>query len=206
MYSPTTRLLTVLELLQSHASIPGIKLAETLEVRLQLAQQRSFRLGFRAGRFSLRRGFSRSGDLLAFLKLLAACCVSRWVIAHFLRITIRVMSSCCGCAPTNSRRSSVRRVITPAAPSEALARIAAERGVSRALIALAWLRRNPVVVAPIVGASKAKHIDDAIAALSIELTDEEANQLEAHYTPRYDTQGISDPKQLAAIMARVGLA
>ncbi|WP_454857770.1 aldo/keto reductase [Rhizobium binxianense] len=90
--------------------------------------------------------------------------------------------------------------------AEALARIAAERGVSRALIALAWLRRNPVVVAPIVGASKAKHIDDAIAALSIELTDEEANQLEAHYTPRYDTQGISDPKQLAAIMARVGLA
>jgi len=67
---------------------------------------------------------------------------------------------------------------------DAVGAIAAKRGVSRAQIALAWLRRNPVVVAPIVGASKASHIDEAIAALSITLSDEEAAQLEAPYTPR----------------------
>ncbi|MFG1466188.1 aldo/keto reductase [Xanthobacter sp. DSM 24535] len=76
---------------------------------------------------------------------------------------------------------------------EAVSAVAAERGVSQAQISLAWLRRNPVVAAPIVGALKPKHIDEALAALSITLTDEEAERLEAHYTPRRDYQGISDP-------------
>ncbi len=80
---------------------------------------------------------------------------------------------------------------------EAVGAVAAERGVSRAQIALAWLRRNPVVAAPIVGALKTKHIDDAIAALSITLTDDEAAQLEAPYTPRRDHQGVSNPVLLA---------
>jgi len=75
--------------------------------------------------------------------------------------------------------------------------VAAERGVSQARIAFAWLRRNPVVAAPIVGALKTKHIDDAIAALSITLTDDEAARLEAPYTPRRDNQGVSDPAMLA---------
>ena len=79
---------------------------------------------------------------------------------------------------------------------EAVGAIAAERGVSRAEIALAWLRRNPVVAAPIVGARKTKHIDDAVAALSITLTDDEAAGLAAPYTPRLDGQGISDPEVL----------
>ena len=72
---------------------------------------------------------------------------------------------------------------------DALSAVAAERGVSRAQIALAWLRRNPIVAAPIVGVLKASHIDDAVAALSITLTDEEARRLEAPYTPRRDIQG-----------------
>lgn len=80
---------------------------------------------------------------------------------------------------------------------EAVGEIAAERGVSRAQVALAWLRRNPVVAAPIVGALRTKHIDDAIAALSTILTDDEAAKLEAPYTPRLDTQGVSDPAYLA---------
>ncbi len=80
---------------------------------------------------------------------------------------------------------------------EAVGAVAAERGVSRAQIALAWLRRNPVVAAPIVGALKTKHIDDAIAALSITLTDDEAARLEAPYTPRRDHQGVSNPVLLA---------
>lgn len=80
---------------------------------------------------------------------------------------------------------------------EAVGAVAAERGVSRAQIAYAWLRRNPVVAAPIVGALKTTHIDDAIAALSITLTDDEAVRLEAPYTPRGDHQGVSDPAMLA---------
>src|SRR6201991_2033893 len=60
----------------------------------------------------------------------------------------------------------------------ALARIAADRGVTRAQIALAWLRANPVVVAPLVGAGKPSHIEDAVASLEIDLTDEEITALE----------------------------
>jgi aryl-alcohol dehydrogenase-like predicted oxidoreductase len=88
---------------------------------------------------------------------------------------------------------------------EAAGQIAKERGASRAQIALAWLRRNPVVVAPILGASRASHIDEAIAALSIDLSDEEVSRLERPYTPRHDFQGISDPAELARISDRIGI-
>ncbi len=88
---------------------------------------------------------------------------------------------------------------------EALRLVAEQRGVGPAQIALAWLRRNPVVTAPIVGAGKTGHIDDAVASLAIELSEEEVAQLELPYTPRYDHQGVSDPKELARISAKVGI-
>jgi aryl-alcohol dehydrogenase-like predicted oxidoreductase len=88
---------------------------------------------------------------------------------------------------------------------DAVTKIAADRGVSRAQIALAWLRRNPVVVAPLVGASKPGHIEDAVASLALELTDEEIAALEDPYTPRDDWQGVSDPEELARISARFGI-
>jgi 1-deoxyxylulose-5-phosphate synthase len=88
---------------------------------------------------------------------------------------------------------------------EAVGEVATERGVSRAQIALAWLRRNPVVAAPIVGALKTSHIDEATASLSITLTDDEAARLEASYTPRHDIQGISDPAVLARMAAASGI-
>ena len=56
---------------------------------------------------------------------------------------------------------------------EAVAAIARRRGLSRAQVALAWLSRNPVVTAPIIGATKPQHLDDARASLSVELTDAE---------------------------------
>jgi aryl-alcohol dehydrogenase-like predicted oxidoreductase len=62
--------------------------------------------------------------------------------------------------------------------------VAAERGVSRAAVALAWVARHPAVVAPIVGITKPHHLDDALAALDITLSDEEAARLEAPYTPQ----------------------
>lgn len=80
---------------------------------------------------------------------------------------------------------------------EAVGAVAVERNISQAQIAFAWLHRNSVIAAPIVGALKTKHIDDAIAALSITLTDEEVARLEAPYTPRLDYQGVSDPLMLA---------
>ena len=76
---------------------------------------------------------------------------------------------------------------------EAVTAIATERSVGQAQVALAWLRRNPVVAALIVGALKTKHIDDAVAALDINLTDEEVARLGQPYIPRVDKQGLSDP-------------
>ncbi|MFF3313108.1 aldo/keto reductase [Streptomyces sp. NPDC002952] len=66
---------------------------------------------------------------------------------------------------------------------DTVGRIAAERGVPRAQVALAWVLRQDSVTAPIVGATKARHLDDAVAALSLELSDTEAEQLEEPYTP-----------------------
>ncbi|WP_439380097.1 aldo/keto reductase [Amycolatopsis lexingtonensis] len=86
---------------------------------------------------------------------------------------------------------------------EAVGKVAAARGVSRAQVALAWLRRQPVVTAPLVGAGSAAQIDDAVASLDVVLSDDEVRALEAPYTPRYDWQGISDEADLAAIRARI---
>ena len=66
---------------------------------------------------------------------------------------------------------------------EAVARIAEARGVSRAQIALAWMLGKPVITAPIIGASKLSHLDDAVAALELRLSDEEIAELEASYSP-----------------------
>lgn len=66
---------------------------------------------------------------------------------------------------------------------EAVARVAQARGVSRAQIALAWVAQQPQVTAPIVGTTKPHHLDDALAALSIRLTDAELAELEEHYGP-----------------------
>lgn len=51
-------------------------------------------------------------------------------------------------------------------------------------MALAWVLRNPVVSAPIVGMGRSQHLEDALSALTIELTDDEVAVLEKHYTPR----------------------
>ncbi len=67
---------------------------------------------------------------------------------------------------------------------DAVASIAERRGASRAGVALAWLSRQPTVVAPIVGVTRTEHLDDAIASLDVDLTDDEAAELEKPYTPR----------------------
>jgi aryl-alcohol dehydrogenase (NADP+) len=61
--------------------------------------------------------------------------------------------------------------------------IARERGVSNAQIAVAWILAQPGITAPIVGASKMKHLEDAVAALELKLTDEEIARLNEPYRP-----------------------
>lgn len=61
--------------------------------------------------------------------------------------------------------------------------IAKERGVPRAQVALAWLLQKDGVTAPIVGASKPHHLDDAVAAMTLGLGDDEIARLEAPYVP-----------------------
>ncbi|GAA4253985.1 aldo/keto reductase [Dactylosporangium darangshiense] len=63
------------------------------------------------------------------------------------------------------------------------AEVAAERGVTPAQTALAWLLSKPIVTAPIVGATKLNHLDDAIAATELTLDEKEIERLEAPYVP-----------------------
>ena len=70
---------------------------------------------------------------------------------------------------------------------DAIQHIAETREVSMAQVAMAWVLKNPVVDAPIVGATKTHHLPDAVAALDIELTIAEISALEEHYVPRQPT-------------------
>jgi 1-deoxyxylulose-5-phosphate synthase len=64
-----------------------------------------------------------------------------------------------------------------------VAKVAEERGVPRAQVAMAWLLSKPVVTAPIVGATKVEHLDDAVAAVDVQLSADEITMLESPYTP-----------------------
>jgi aryl-alcohol dehydrogenase-like predicted oxidoreductase len=74
---------------------------------------------------------------------------------------------------SSSDREIVKRV----------AEVASARGVPRARVALAWLLSKPVVTSPIVGVTKMSHLEDAIAAVDLELSAEEVASLEEPYTP-----------------------
>ncbi|MEO6943553.1 MAG: aldo/keto reductase [Lacisediminihabitans sp.] len=65
----------------------------------------------------------------------------------------------------------------------AVASVARDRGVSRAQVALAWVLQQPAVTSPIVGATRLEHLDDAVAAVELRLTDAELARLSAHYVP-----------------------
>lgn len=66
---------------------------------------------------------------------------------------------------------------------EAVALVAEARGVPRAQVALAWVAQKSEVTAPIIGASKPHHLDDAVAALELRLSESEIAELEAPYVP-----------------------
>ena len=81
-------------------------------------------------------------------------------------------------APRLYYRSSDYQVV------DALETIAKARGVPNMQVALAWVLRNPAITAPIIGTSKSHHLSDAVAALSLKLSDEEVKALEAPYQPK----------------------
>jgi aryl-alcohol dehydrogenase-like predicted oxidoreductase len=66
---------------------------------------------------------------------------------------------------------------------ERLEAVAAEQGKAPAQVALAWLLQKPGVVAPIIGVSKPRQFDDALAALELRLSAEAVTRLEEIYTP-----------------------
>ncbi|KAF9975650.1 hypothetical protein BGZ73_000606 [Actinomortierella ambigua] len=66
-----------------------------------------------------------------------------------------------------------------------VAEIAEKKGIKPAQVALAWLLSKPFVTAPIVGISKEEHLDDAVNALSVRLTEEEVRYLEEAYVPMW---------------------
>jgi aryl-alcohol dehydrogenase (NADP+) len=62
--------------------------------------------------------------------------------------------------------------------------LAEQRGVAPAQVALAWLLAQPAVTSPIVGVTQPEHLSDAVAAVDLELTDDELDGLGAGYVPR----------------------
>jgi aryl-alcohol dehydrogenase-like predicted oxidoreductase len=64
-----------------------------------------------------------------------------------------------------------------------VAQVAAVRGIPRAQVALAWLLAKPVITAPIVGATKLQHLDDAVASVHVKLSEDEIASLEEPYIP-----------------------
>ena len=73
---------------------------------------------------------------------------------------------------------------------EAVAKVASARGIPRAQVALAWLLQKPGITAPIVGATKLPHLEDAVAALSVTLSEDEIAALETPYEP-HEVVGFS---------------
>jgi len=77
----------------------------------------------------------------------------------------------------NATEEADKRVV------DRVAEVAKVRGVSRAQIALAWLLHKPVITAPIVGATKLEHLDDALGSLEVKLSADEIAALEEPYAP-----------------------
>lgn len=94
-------------------------------------------------------------------------------------------------APADTTRTGsdarIDALYEPDADRQVLDRVAElsrERGLPAAQIALAWLLHQPAVTAPIVGATKDRHVDDAVAAVAVSLSEKELAYLAEPYRPR----------------------
>ena len=82
---------------------------------------------------------------------------------------------------------------------EAVAAVAAERGLPRAQVAMAWLLGKAGITAPIIGATKPSHLEDAIASLDVALSTEEVARLESPYLP-HRVVGLAGPMPLGGTL------
>jgi aryl-alcohol dehydrogenase-like predicted oxidoreductase len=89
--------------------------------------------------------------------------------------------------------------------AEAVAETAVGRGVPRAQVALAWLLHKPAITAPIIGATKLEHLDDAAAAVELKLSHEEIERLEAPYLP-HAVVGVTVPPRPPGSVSVLGSA
>jgi aryl-alcohol dehydrogenase-like predicted oxidoreductase len=95
-----------------------------------------------------------------------------------------------GAAATTARTGSDQRIDALYDPEndklilDRVAQVAGDRGLPAAQVALAWLLHQPAVTAPIVGATRDGHVDAAVAAVSVSLSEEELDFMEAPYRPR----------------------
>jgi hypothetical protein len=87
---------------------------------------------------------------------------------------------------------------------ERAAEIATQQGVSTAQVALSWLLHEPGVTAPIVGATRLEHLEDALAAEQLALSDEEITRLEEPYVPIPCRGSSSSPHQVVAVLQNLG--
>ena len=81
------------------------------------------------------------------------------------------------------RMAQTRKPVRKPAIARSAVSVASERGLPPAQVSLAWLLSKPTVTAPIVGATKLSHIEDAVAATTVQLSEEEITRLEAPYRP-----------------------
>ncbi|MFC5829451.1 aldo/keto reductase [Nonomuraea insulae] len=95
-----------------------------------------------------------------------------------------------GTAATTVRRGSDDRIDSLYDPEndklilDRVAQVATDRGLPAAQVALAWVLHRAEITAPIVGATREGHVDDALAAVSVSLSEEEVAFMEAPYRPR----------------------
>jgi 1-deoxyxylulose-5-phosphate synthase len=103
--------------------------------------------------------------------------LARGVLARGKQETTRARTDDFGKKLYSATEEADQRVL------DALGEISKKRGLPPAQVALAWLWHQPGVVAPIVGASKPHHLDDALAAMTVKLSEEEVGRLSEPYVP-----------------------
>ena len=89
----------------------------------------------------------------------------------------------CAVKPMSTARHFIRGLRNWTNKSSIASEKSPRREASRAKIALAWLLHKPAVTAPIVGATKLHHLEEAVAAMDVKLSDAEIDALEAPYVP-----------------------
>ena len=86
-------------------------------------------------------------------------------------------------SPVDAVVAAVDEAVRAVVPPDRITDVARNRGMANAQVALAWVLQQPGVTAPIIGASKMRHLEDAVAALELKLDDTELKALAAPYQP-----------------------